>query len=254
MRPTGALAASGTWAGWMQCTLTTTGSNSYSDVQTQTWRLTAGAARTLADATTAVYPATWSVTGSGGLDKSLGIGPGSPPEGDHDYFAWDVNAIGIPAPLAIGLRTSDARITFSSAHPRFGPWGRPRRSWNYGSQQASTGQATFVEMPLPVVTDTATSVRVAGSSTPVVSGFSAPMQPADARTTASCSWLFDRQSSADCRCAASAAQAENTDATAKHRSKAHRPAEGEGPLAERIRRLGDEHRAHGRLGSQTGCG
>ena len=67
--PTGALAASGTWAGWMQCTLTTTGSNSYSDVQTQTWRLTAGAAGSLADATTAVYPATWSVTGSGGLDR-----------------------------------------------------------------------------------------------------------------------------------------------------------------------------------------
>ena len=124
-------------------------------------------------------------------------GPGSYPHGDHMDSAWESRISGVAAPLLVTNRASDNRVVFSSAHARLqSPVTVVRWIGNdAGTKQVPGSESTLsepvFELTLPVIEDVPTSTRLSGSSSPVVSYKVSPLQPADAETTATCTWLFE---------------------------------------------------------------
>lgn len=186
------------WSGWARCeiqTRTTGQTNThYEDSQTQTWTISGPGT---IDGGGTRYPATWSVTGTGAMRTSWS-GPGSNPNGDHMESVWEHRISGVAAPLLVTHRASDNKVVLSSAHARLqSPVTVQRWIGNDAGTVISPGSQTsfpepIFELTLPAIDDAATSTRLSGSSSPVVSYPVSPLQPANAGATASCTWLFEK--------------------------------------------------------------
>jgi hypothetical protein len=175
------------WWGWARCTLTTTGPDNYSEQQAHTWTLT-GAAPTVAEASVATYPATWSLAVRGSSAKNMGAHPGSLPGGDVEYRDWSTD-VERAAPIAVSGSIGSPRVSFTAAHAplqevvtitRFigNPDGTQLSPTSLGNLAMTIGETAF-----PLIQ--ASGTRISGSSTPAADA------PAGFSRTASCSWLFD---------------------------------------------------------------
>ena len=157
-----------TWAGWAQCQIAIEGPG-YSHAETHRWEITGAGTR---QSNVEVYPATWTVTGAGSLQRR---GRTLVPE------RWSGN--GTLTNVEIGFTRHLDRITFqrwSGAGPARG---------------AYTGAETRPSMDVqqwafPAGQDSLTSTRITGSNTSTFNGAVGPLAPADAKGTATCTWDF----------------------------------------------------------------
>jgi len=171
-------------SGWAQCVLDVRGSG-YSDQQTHTWVLTGGPP-TLRGAFK-VYAATWSVTGSGSLQRSNGTTSSS--------ATWTTTVPPMSAPIQMVIRASDGRLLINSAHSQLRLNGAAFGTEQYttdGKTQSVPFVAAAYEWAPPAVEDAPTATLISGSNSMHVSGSVAPRQSADSVVTASCTWSFGR--------------------------------------------------------------
>ena len=171
------------WSGWARCQVDVVGPG-YTDRRTHTWTLTGGAART--EGAFRVFPASWSVVGSGSIDRT---------QGSNTLTArWAVNGSSTNAPISFWTRASDSRLLASSRHGQvvanggvagyavYTNDGKP----NPPQQIATQAQ----EWAFPTVDDEATSKTLKGTSSTGVAGAIGYMQQPGSQTTVSCSWQF----------------------------------------------------------------
>src|SRR6478672_10673101 len=93
------------WSGWVRCDVNVKG-RGYTDQQTHTWVMSGGAPAV--EGAFYVYPGTWSVAGSGGLQYA---------QGSQSLAAqWATNALPMSAPIALFVRASDGRMLIQSRH------------------------------------------------------------------------------------------------------------------------------------------
>ncbi len=186
-------AAPAPWGGWARCEINVSGQG-YSDQQTHTWTISSSAS-TVSGAFR-VYPASWSVAGSGSLQHT---------QGSQTLMAkWATSAQNLSAPLAVFVRASDKRMFIQARHTQT----RAPRSINGYQQLAIDGKpqkpatiaAEAFEWAFPVVEVSRPKpgdpLVAHGSSTPLVNGKVGFMQPAGTQATASCSWQFGQGSAA----------------------------------------------------------
>jgi hypothetical protein len=87
------------WSGWARCEISVSGQG-YSDQQTHTW--TISSSTSAVSGAFRVYPATWSVVGSGSLQHT---------QGNQTLMArWATSAQNLSAPLAVYVRASDGKM------------------------------------------------------------------------------------------------------------------------------------------------
>ena len=172
------------WSGSARCQLSVQGPG-YSDSETHTWTITGPAT---VEGAFRVYPATWSVTGSGSLQRT---------QGSQTLAAqWTINAPAMSAPIAIFVRASDGRMFMQPRHAQV----RARDAVQGQQQVTIEGKpqtpvkisAEAFEWTFPVVEVPAGSTTLSGSSTPAVNGSVGLMQPGGSRATASCSWQYSQ--------------------------------------------------------------
>jgi hypothetical protein len=175
------------WNGWARCDVDVTAAG-YSDRQSHVWVVPATSP--VSQGAVRVHAATWSASGSGSLRRT---------QGSQTLDAqWTTAVPAMDAPFAFTVRASDGRLLIK-------PWHAQRRVRGAisGSQQLTIDGKPQRPVPIaleafewgfPAIEADTGTTRLAGSSAPPVTGSVAPMQPAGARSTASCSWAFARGS------------------------------------------------------------
>jgi hypothetical protein len=175
-------ASQAAWNGWAQCVINTQGPG-YSNQQTQTWNTTGGAPT--AQGAFRMHPATWSVSGAGSLQRT---------QGSQSLDAqWMTSVPSASGTISVLVRASDGRRLIRAGHAQLRqPGGVTGTQTQTVSGKASTMAiaAEAFEWAFPAIEDASSSSRIQGSATSDVAGSFGYMQPAGARTTASCSWDF----------------------------------------------------------------
>jgi hypothetical protein len=177
------------WSGWARCEVAVQGPG-YTDRQTHTWTLSGGTPTV--EGAFRIYPATWSVVGSGSLQRT---------QGNQSLMAqWATNVAGVSAPLAVFARASDGRMFISARHAQLRSAGAiagyqqlvidgvPQRP---GQIAAEAFEWTFPTIDVDPKLPTAS-----GSKVTPVNGSVGPMQPAGSQVTASCTWQFGQGAAA----------------------------------------------------------
>jgi hypothetical protein len=176
-------APSPAWAGWARCQVDVVGPG-YADRRSHTWILTGGAPRI--EGAFTVFPASWSVVGSGGIDRTQGA--------NTLTARWAVNGASTNAPIAFWIRASDGRLFASARHSQavanggvagyaiYTNDGKP----NPPQQIAAQAQ----EWTFPTVEDASTVRTLNGTSSMGVAGSVGYMQQPGSQSTVSCTWQF----------------------------------------------------------------
>jgi hypothetical protein len=181
------------WSGWARCEINVSGQG-YSDKQTHTWTISSSASAV--SGAFRVYPANWSVAGSGSLQHT---------QGNQTLTArWASNAQNLSAPLAVFVRASDGRMFIQARHSQTrapgSVTGYQQLTIDGKPQKPATISAEAFEWAFPVVEVSRPKpgdpLVANGSSTPLVNGKVGLMQPAATQATASCVWQFGQGSAA----------------------------------------------------------
>jgi hypothetical protein len=193
------------WSGWARCQVTVQGPG-YSDQQTHTWTLTGGPPTV--EGAFRVYPGTWSVVGSGSLQRS---------QGSQTLTAqWATNGAPMNAPIAVFVRASDGRMFIQARHAQLRAAGAIQgyQQVTIDGKPQTPGKvaAEAFEWAFPLVEVSPSTPTANGSSAPAVNGSVGPMQPAGSSASASCTWQFGQGSAAPAPPTALAAQAVPTPA------------------------------------------
>ena len=165
------------WTGTVQCQLNVQ-TNDYSHQEVQTWTVTGSPI----DDTKTVYPATWSVSGQGGLQRAQG--------GQVLAGRWNSNVPGMNARLRIFVRASDGRLVIKGIHSPLVAPGATNVVRQVGASQTHVVYAAG-EWVLPIIEDFGSSTNVSGTGTTVVAPTSMPMQSGTSGT-ATCNWNFSK--------------------------------------------------------------
>jgi hypothetical protein len=149
----------GLWSGTAQCTVTEQ-DQSYQRREVQTWALT-GAAPTQQGAMQ-IYPATWTDTGSGQLQRVQGA--------QTNNTVWQTNAQGA-ASIVFFIRASDNRLIIATRHARqsvYGGISATRQMTVNGAAQSPTPfHQTLFEWAFPrIETDPSTNVVDGSTQSP----------------------------------------------------------------------------------------
>jgi hypothetical protein len=177
----------GPWSGQAQCVVVAKGTD-YGDEQTHTWRLT-GEVPTPAPRGSAqvyyVWPATWSVQGSG--RKTW---PSREAGGREQSERWTIaNEMKTSIRITeVGAGTGRLRIGAE------GQRGAPVGSIRVTEISGRTNVGSVQPWQFPAIEDNATSTTISGTSTKTYpEGFGVGWgQPPKAITTATCTWSFTR--------------------------------------------------------------
>lgn len=181
------------WSGWARCEINVSGQG-YSDKQTHTWTISSSASAV--SGAFRVYPATWSVVGSGSVQHT---------QGTQTLVAqWATNALNISAPLAVFVRASDGRMFIQARHSqtraRDSVTGYQQLTIDGKPQKPGRISAEAFEWAFPVVEVSRPKpgdpLVANGSNAPPVNGSVGYMQPAATHATASCTWQFGQGSAA----------------------------------------------------------
>jgi hypothetical protein len=172
------------WTGHVQCQLAVQ-SVEYAHQEMQTWTIT-GSPPPSDPGGIQDYPATWTVSGVGGLQRTQNL--------QTVAARWNTSVPATNTSISIFVRASDKRLVIKSRHSQLinatGTVGQ-RQVSSPGSQPSQVQLATY-EWPFPAIDDVATSENVSGTGTVVVSGNIMPLQAAGARNTATCKWQFTK--------------------------------------------------------------
>jgi hypothetical protein len=133
-----------------------------------------------------VFPASWSVVGSGSIDRAQG--------GNTLTARWAVNGASTNAPISFWVRAADGRLFASSRHGQVMATGGVAGYALYTNDgkpnppQQIAAQAQ--EWAFPTIEDTETSTTLKGTSSTGVAGSVGYMQQPGSQTTVSCTWQF----------------------------------------------------------------
>ena len=177
------------WSGQAQCKVTVRGPG-YSHQETHTWTLTGGAP-TLQGAIH-VFPASWSVTGQGSLQRT---------QGSQTLNAQWTTSGSLPnASLGLFIRASDGKLVLKSVHAQLrvkgGVSGTQRLTISGVPQTPGPISGEAFEWTFPGSEVAGNSTTIAGSSTNATNGAVGPMQPGGSQGTAACTWNFAAASGA----------------------------------------------------------
>ena len=171
------------WSGQAQCKITVQGPG-YSHQETHTWTMSGGAA-TLQGAIH-LFPATWSVSGQGSLQRTQGA--------QTLKAQWTTNASLPNAPIALFVRASDGKLVIKSGHAQLrakgGVSGTQQVTINGVAQTPAPISLEAFEWSFPGAEVAATSKTIHGSQTVPTNGSVGPMQPGGSQGTAACTWSF----------------------------------------------------------------
>jgi hypothetical protein len=175
-------AINGRWSGQAQCQISVQGQG-YSHQETHTWTLNGGPT---VQGAMHIFPATWSVTGQGSLQRSQGT--------QILQAQWTTNASQISAPIALFIRASDGALILKSWHSQLraprGVTGIQQVSINGVPQPPGAISLEAFEWAFPLAQVLSTSTSISGSNTVATNGSVGPMQPGGSQGTASCTWNF----------------------------------------------------------------
>ena len=171
------------WSGQAQCKIAVHGPG-YSHQETHTWTL-AGGAPTLQGAIH-IFPATWSVTGQGSVQKT---------QGSQTLNArWTTNGSLPNASLGLFLRASDGKLVLKSVHAQLrvkgGVSGEQQVTISGVPQTPGPISLEAFEWSFPGSEVAGNSTTISGSSTSATNGAVGPMQPGGSQGTANCNWNF----------------------------------------------------------------
>ncbi|HZR66545.1 MAG TPA: hypothetical protein VFA85_15480 [Terriglobales bacterium] len=149
--------AQGNWSGQVQCRLDDV-DQSYSRHELQTWMLT-GSAPAVQGAMY-IYPATWSVSGQGGLQRVQGA--------QITNIQWTTNVPPMQASIAIFIRASDNRLIIKPWHSQqrmdYAINGMRQIVVNGSAQQPTNFSKSVWEWQFPRIEDSPTTTNVSGST------------------------------------------------------------------------------------------
>jgi hypothetical protein len=154
----------------------------YAHQEIQTW--TINGTPTLSGAIS-VYPASWTVSGQGGLQRQQGT--------QILAARWNSNVPGINAPLAIFVRASDQRLVIKSYHAQVVAPNATNGVRQVNGAQTNLNYAAW-EWTFPTIEADGNSQTVVGSGTVVIAGTYMPLQAATASSVANCKWQFNKGS------------------------------------------------------------
>ncbi|HMI52915.1 MAG TPA: hypothetical protein VK525_15495 [Candidatus Saccharimonadales bacterium] len=177
--------ADGPWSGSAQCRIQVQGPG-YADQQTHSWTIT-GASPTPQGALR-LFAGSWSVAGSGALERS---------QGNQTLKAqWTTAGQNAAAPISVFVRASDGRVLIKLGHAQLRyKDGVSGTQQVYVNGQLASSKAMALEAfewQLPVAEDASTATTIHGATQQEIKASVGPMQPAGSRVTASCSWQFTR--------------------------------------------------------------
>jgi hypothetical protein len=171
------------WSGQAQCKITVQGPG-YSHQETHTWTM-GGGAPTLQGAIH-MFPATWSVSGQGSLQRTQGA--------QTLNAQWTTNASLPNAPIALFVRASDGKLVIKSGHAQLrakgGVSGTQQVTINGVAQTPAPISLEAFEWGFPGAEVAGTSKTIRGSQTVPTNGSVGPMQPGGSQGTAACTWSF----------------------------------------------------------------
>lgn len=184
------------WSGWARCDVTVRGAG-YSHQETHSW--TMGGAPT-SEGAFRVYPGTWSVSGSGSLQRS---------QGTQSLDAqWATNAGAMSAPAALFVRAADGAMFIQPRHAqlrvRDAVQGYQQLTVDGKKQKPAAIALEAFEWTFPAVNVTPPRTvggvlqpgTANGSATKPTTGSVGPMQPAGSQGTSACTWQFGQGSAA----------------------------------------------------------
>jgi len=177
------------WSGWARCQVSVQGPG-YTDQQTHTWTLSGGTPSV--EGAFRIYPGTWTVVGSGSLQRS---------QGTQSLMAqWATNVAAMSAPVAVFVRASDGRMFISARHAQLrsarAVAGYQQLTIDGKPQAPGSIALEAFEWTFPTIDVDPKLPSVNGSKTAPVIGSVGPMQPAGSQVTAACTWQFGRGSAA----------------------------------------------------------
>lgn len=178
------------WTGAIRCELQALAPG-YAHQEIQTWTLTG--APTVQGALS-VYPATWSVTGQGWLDRTRYT--------SRRVTQWTVNDPGSASPgrgtVGFQIHPVGGEFTVALRHAQLtsqGGYTGPDQFIQDGVPQATTRLVgTLYEWQFPKIIAPTTQTQLTGSRTTAVAAFVGPLQPSDAQATVTCAWALGRGS------------------------------------------------------------
>ncbi len=168
------------WAGWAQCRLTIQGPG-YNHAERHLWTITGAGT---SNANMEIYPTSWTVTGSGSLDRVSGP--------TRKQAQWRIN--GTLPNVTIGFTRHADRIAIQ----RWTNHGPARNALTGTETTTVNGVGTSRPMLLDVqqwafpatATRTPTSTRATGSNTARFDGLRGPLAPPGSMGVAECKWDF----------------------------------------------------------------
>lgn len=168
------------WAGWAQCALTIQGPG-YAHNETHLWRITGAGT---ANANMEIYPTSWTVTGSGSLDRVSGP--------TRKTAQWTIN--GMLPNVTIAMTRHADRIAIQ----RWTNHGPARGALTGTETTTVNGQGTSTRLLMDVqqwafpatATRTAASTRATGSNSTRFDGLRGPLAPPGSMGVAECRWDF----------------------------------------------------------------
>lgn len=178
--------AQATWTGQVQCQLDDVDQN-YSRHEIQTWMIT-GAAPT--GQGMPVYPATWSVSGQGALQRVQGT--------QVTNIQWTANVPPMQATIAIFVRGSDNRLIIKAWHSQermdYALNGMRQIVVNGVAQQPTNFSKSVWEWQFPRIEDSPTNTNVTGSTQSAAEAGDAELlhHYGAAPPVANCRWQFTK--------------------------------------------------------------
>jgi hypothetical protein len=179
--------AAGNWSGQVQCSFDDV-DQSYSRHELQTWMLT-GASPSV-QGSMYVYPATWSSTGQGALQRVQGA--------QTTNIQWTTNVPAQQATIAIFVRASDNRLIIKPWHSQmrldYAVTGSKQIVTNGVAQQPTSFSYAAWEWQFPRIEDSPTNANVTGSSQSQADGGNADLvhRNGGIPLAANCQWQFTK--------------------------------------------------------------
>lgn len=135
-----------TWSGQAQCQLSVQ-SQGFVHQEIQTWTLTGSP---IQQGEMQIYPATWTVTGQGGAQRTTVVAQ------------WSTTVPPTNAPIRIFVRASDNRLIIKLWHSQLSVFGATNSMKQVGAVQTSVAYTAY-EWPFPAIEDVATNTNVSGT-------------------------------------------------------------------------------------------
>jgi len=177
----------GPWSGQVVCQLNMQ-TQGYTRQETQTWTITNGAPKP-GPGTARLFPATWTVTGTGSVQKTQ--------NGQAFTAQWNTNVPSTNGTISVFIRASDGRLIFRQGHSQlrneFSLRGTRQSMWNGQQQQPAALASPTWEWQLPWMEADPSDPNPSGTFSVSAEALPAELtNPPSLPRIANCNWHFSK--------------------------------------------------------------